>query len=256
MITANFLTLADGLSAFLWPFLRISAFLIAAPLFSLDAVLLRVRILLALALTVMIYGFVEAPDIDPLSLSGINQIVLQIYLGLLLGFVLQIVTAAVALAGQAIANAMGLGFANLVDPAMGNIPVLSQFLVVLATFIFLAVGGHLLVISLLLESFSIVPIGIVPDFEQWPAILMDWLPILFIAGLNLSLPLLISILLVNIGLGIVTRSAPALNIISVGFPAILLAGLILLNFALPGMMQAIERLWLQSYDVMRVILEI
>jgi flagellar biosynthetic protein FliR len=255
MITANFMTLADGLAAFLWPFVRIGAFLVAAPLFSLDAVLLRVRILLALALTFMIYNLLEAPEIDPLSLAGIGQILIQIYLGLMLGFILQIVTAAVALAGQAIANSMGLGFANLVDPAMGNIPVLSQFLVILATFIFLAVGGHLLVISLLLESFFLVPIGSVPEFQQWPGILMNWLPMLFIAGLNLSLPLLVSILLVNIGLGIVTRSAPALNIISVGFPAILLAGLILLNFALPGMMQAIERLWLQSYDVMRILLE-
>ncbi|CAN0505686.1 unnamed protein product, partial [Discosporangium mesarthrocarpum] len=153
------MTLADGLAAFLWPFVRIGAFLVAAPLFSLDAVLLRVRILLALALTFMIYNLLEAPEIDPLSLAGIGQILIQIYLGLMLGFILQIVTAAVALAGQAIANSMGLGFANLVDPAMGNIPVLSQFLVILATFIFLAVGGHLLVISLLLESFFLVPIG-------------------------------------------------------------------------------------------------
>jgi len=251
MISTDFITLSEVLAGFLWPFLRIGAFLIAAPLFSIDAVQLRVRILFAVGLTLMTYGVVDAPSIDPVSLEGVGQIILQIYLGLMMGFVLQIVTAAVALAGQAIANSMGLGFANLVDPSMGNIPVVSQFLVIIATFIFLSVGGHLLVIGLLLESFALVPLGSVPPFQDWPATLMSWLPMLFIAGLNLSLPLIVSILLVNIGLGIVTRSAPALNIISVGFPAILLAGLVLLNFALPGMMQAIEMLWSDGYQVMR-----
>lgn len=256
MISTDFVVLTEMLSGFLWPFLRIGAFLITAPLFSLDAVQLRVRILFAVGLTLITYGMVPAPSIDPLSLEGVSQIVLQIYLGLMMGFVLQIVTAAVALAGQAMANSMGLGFANLVDPSMGNIPILSQFLVIIATFIFLSVGGHLMVISLLVESFVLVPLGTVPPFQEWPTTLVNWLPMLFIAGLNLSLPLLVSILLVNIGLGIVTRSAPALNIISVGFPAILLAGLVLLNFALPGIMQAIELLWLDAYDVMRGLMEV
>jgi flagellar biosynthetic protein FliR len=85
----------------LWPFLRIGAMLIAVPVLSIDAVSVRIRILLTLALTLMIYPMVDWPTIDPVSAEGLAEIVNQILIGVLMGFFLQIVTAAVVVGGQA-----------------------------------------------------------------------------------------------------------------------------------------------------------
>ena len=129
----------------LWPFLRIGAMLIAVPILSIDAVTVRIRVFLTLLLTLLIYPLVDWPIIDPVSAEGLSEIFNQILIGLVMGFLLQIVSAAVVLGGQAISNSMGLAMATMVDPGMGNVPLISQFLLLLATLIFLGVGGHMLV---------------------------------------------------------------------------------------------------------------
>ena len=111
---------------------------------SIDAVSVRIRVLLTLALTLMIYPLVDWPTIDPVSAEGLAEIVNQILIGVLMGFFLQIVTAAVVVGGQAVANAMGLSMATMVDPGLGTVPLMSQFMLILATLIFLGVGGHML----------------------------------------------------------------------------------------------------------------
>jgi flagellar biosynthetic protein FliR len=237
----------DGLVAlltlFLWPMIRISAFIITAPLFSLDVINLRIRILVAAILTFFVFDTQNIPVIDPLSADGLWQIGIQIFIGACMGFLLQIVNAAVVVGGEAISNSMGLGFATMVDPNLGNVPVVSQFLVILSTFIFLTLGGHLIVIELLFQSFDSIPIGTLPPIQAWFTILLSWFPFIFAGALNLALSMMVSLLLLNIGLGVVTRSAPALNIIAVGFPAILLVGLLLLNVNITAMVYAIQRLW-------------
>ena len=76
-----------------------------------------------------------------------------------MGLIFQVASAALVVAGQAISNAMGLSIANMIDPNMGNVPVISQFLTILGTLVFLGMGGHLIVFGLVLESFRILPIG-------------------------------------------------------------------------------------------------
>jgi flagellar biosynthetic protein FliR len=145
--------------AFLWPMLRISALLLAAPVFSLSAVTVRIRILLALALSVMVYPMFDWPVIDPLSAPGLLEILNQLVIGVFMGLMLQIVTASVVVAGQAVSNAMGLSMASLIDPNLGNVPVIAQFLLVLSTLIFVSLGGHAMLLAMVLESFSTLPVG-------------------------------------------------------------------------------------------------
>jgi len=231
--------------------IRITAFLLSAPLFSLDAVNVRIRIMIGLMLTVFTYNAIEVPFIDPMTANGLWQILVQIFIGVIMGFVLQIVGAAVIVGGEAISNSIGLGFATMVDPNMGNVPLISQLLVILSTFIFLTLGGHLFVIQLLFESFTTIPIGEVPPLEQWLSILFAWLPYIFAGAINLALSMMTAMLILNIGLGVVTRSAPALNIIAVGFPAILLVGLLALNVNITGMAYAIQQMWVLGIQVLQ-----
>ena len=175
----------------LWPMIRISAFLLTAPFFSIQAVTVRIRVLLALLLTWMVYPLAEWPVIDPLTALGLQEIFMQIFIGVLLGTLLQVVSAALIVGGQAISASMGLSMANMVDPNMGNVPVIAQFLIICSTLIFLALGGHIIVISLLLESFQLMPIGEMFEAQPLMALIIQWSSMMFLGAVLLALPIMV-----------------------------------------------------------------
>lgn len=234
----------------LWPMVRISAFLIAAPFFSLRSVSLRIRILLALALTWMIYPLTDWPTVDPISAEGLREVFVQAFIGVLMGLILQVISAALVVGGQAISASMGLSMANMVDPNMGNVPVIAQFLLICSTLIFLGLGGHVIVISMVLESFKIVPIGAVIELSILFDLMVKWSAMVFLGGVLLALPILVALLFINIGLGVITRAAPALNIFAVGFPAMILAGILLLSMSMSSIGFRIQWLWRQGFETL------
>ena len=128
--------------AFMWPMLRISALMLTAPILSQNAINTRLRILIAMVLTWLIYPLHRWPQLDPSSAEGLLQVFNQVAIGATMGLVMQIVVAAVVLGGQSISSAMGLSMANMIDPNLGSVPVISQFLLVLASLIFVGFGGH------------------------------------------------------------------------------------------------------------------
>jgi flagellar biosynthesis protein FliR len=233
----------------LWPMIRISAFLLAAPFFSLRAVSVRIRVLLAVLLTLMVYPLVEWPLIDPYSAAGLREIFNQVLIGTVMGMLLQIVNAALVVGGQAVSGSMGLGMANMVDPNMGNVPVISQFFIICSTLIFMGLGGHVVVITLILESFKSLPIGQMLAPDMLMAVLLQWSAMMFLGALLLALPIMVSLLFVNIGVGVITRAAPALNIFAVGFPAMIMAGMLLLAMSMSSIGYRIQWLWRQSFEV-------
>jgi flagellar biosynthetic protein FliR len=145
---------------------------------------------------------------------------------------------------------MGLSMANMVDPNMGNVPVISQFLIICSTLIFLALGGHVFVLSLVMESFRLLPIGELINIELLIGLFIEWSAMIFLGAVLLGLPVMVSLLFINIGLGVITRAAPALNIFAVGFPAMILAGLVLLSMSMTSIGYRIQWLWQQSFDTL------
>jgi flagellar biosynthetic protein FliR len=249
-------TLMDHFYKLMWPMLRISALLMTAPIFSLNALNVRIRILFGLALTVMVYPLYDWPVIDPLSGMGLLEMANQITLGVLMGLTLQVVVAAVLVAGQTISNSVGLSMATLIDPNTGNVPVLSQFLIILSTLIFIGLGGHALLIGMVIDSFSTMPIGkSLLSASAWTG-LAAWSSMMFLGALLTALPVVVTMLFINMGLGITTRAAPALNIFSVGFPALLLAGFAIMIMSLPSMGARIQWLWLQGLQQVNQLLGI
>jgi flagellar biosynthetic protein FliR len=238
----------------LWPMARISALLLVAPVLSLDAVTVRIRIVLALVLTFFIYPLFDWPVIDPTSAAGLLELANQITIGILMGLVLQVVLAAVATGGQAIAGSMGLSMANMMDPNLGNVPVIASFLVILASLIFLGLGGHVLLLELLIQSFELLPIG--QGLLSLNAIgqLLGWSSMMFLGAVLLALPLLVILLAVNLGLGVVVRAAPTLNIFAVGFPAMILAGMAMLYILMGAMAGRMQWLWTAAFAQIRTIL--
>ena len=233
---------------FLWPMLRISALLVTAPLFSLDALTLPIRIMLALVVTVLIYPLVNWPVIDPVTANGVLQIVNQIFIGAMMGLMLQIATGALTLAGQTISSSMGLSMATLIDPNVGNVPVIAQFIVILSTLVFLGFGGHVIMLSMVLDSFTAVPIGQSILGQVAFGKVVAWSSMIFLGGVLISLPVMVSLLFINIGMGVITRAAPSLNIFSVGLPASIAAGFLVLILAMDGIVGRIQWLWMQAFN--------
>ena len=195
----------------------------------------------------------EWPKIDPVSAEGLLEIFNQISIGLVMGLVLQIITAAILIAGQTISNSVGLSMATMIDPNVGNVPVIGQFLLVMSTLIFIGLGGHAMLIGLLLDSFNSLPIGkSVVGQEAWGQ-MVAWSSMIFLGGLLTALPVMVTLLFINIGLGVATRAAPSLNIFSLGLPAMMAAGYIIMIMSLPIIGSRIQWLWLQGLTQTRSI---
>jgi flagellar biosynthetic protein FliR len=235
------------------PFLRISAMLLAAPLVSLRVVSVRIRIALAIVLTAFIFPMLDLPVIDATSAAGIRLIIHELFIGILFAIVLQVVNAAMVIAGQSMSMSMGLGMAQTIDPNAGQVPVLSSFLVVLSTLIFLSVGGHLIMIKLILQSFEVLPIGGAIMVKETVANVIEWTAMAFLGAVLVALPIMLTMMLINLCIGIVTRAAPALNIFAVGFPAMVLAGMVLVVVYMVNIGHRIEWIWLEAFDMAQSI---
>ncbi len=236
MIPAGF----EGVEAQLWVWLvaliRPGAAFLAAPVFGGANVPVQLRLVIALAVGIpglQTTGFVLPQD-GLASIAGFALVAGEVLAGLAIGFAVMIGFAAATIAGELIGNAMGLGFSAMLDPATGNTnPVIGQFLSILGTFLFLAIGGHLMLAVITVESYRALPPG-----DAWLGAdalrqLAYFGTVLFAAGVSVALPVAFSIVLVQIMMGVLSRTAPALNLFAVGFPAAILAGLVLLAIAAP-----------------------
>jgi flagellar biosynthetic protein FliR len=182
------------------------------------------------------------------------EIARQILIGLTMGLVFQIASAALVVAGQAISASMGLTIANMIDPNMGNVPVLSQFFNILGTLVFLGMGGHLIVFGLVLESFTLIPIGQEFFNQDMLGKMIHWSAMMFLGALLIALPVMMTLLFINVGLGFVARAAPSLNIFTVGFPALILTGFVILIFSMGNNVARVQWVWAQAFSVLRTFL--
>jgi len=232
------------IAQFTLPFFRVAAFFATVPIFGNQLVPLRVRLMLALSASVLIFPIL--PDISTAAIFSLQTILLvfqQVLIGALLGFLLQVFFHVFVLAGQMIAMQMGLGFASMVDPTNGvSVAVVSQFYVVLVTLLFLVMNGHLVAVEVMVESFRYLPIA-GPFFSGSAvyglAVAGSWM---FASALLLALPAVTAILIVNFAFGVMTRAAPQLNIFSLGFPFTLVFGIFILWAALAGFLPQYQQL--------------
>jgi len=236
-------------NAVYWPFVRFSALFVVAPIFGARNFPVQARVLLALALAVMITPLISVPEgINAFSAMGMAITAIQVLIGLTMGIILQMVFAAVVIAGQTIATSMGLGFAATVDPQNGvQVPVVSQFMLILATLIFLSLNGHLILIEMLVRSFELFPVGLFAIPENLAGHVMNWMSVIFADALLLALPSVATILLVNLAFGVMTRTAPQINVFAVGFPITIIVGFVMILFSLPTITPLLENLLSEAF---------
>lgn len=242
MIAAGFEGLEQQLLLWLLAMIRPGAAFMAAPVFGASSVPIQLRLVLALGVGIPASSVagIALPSEGLVSFSGVMLVMGEVMLGLALGFAVQVGFAATLLAGETISNSMGLGFASMIDPTNGtSSAAIGQFLSMLATFLFLASGGHLVFCGIIVDSFRTLPPG-----QSWLTVealggMARFGGLVFAAGLTIALPVGFAMMIVQIVMGLITRSTPTLNLFAVGVPATVLAGVILLAVATPAMADAV-----------------
>lgn len=235
-----------------FPFVRIGACLMVAPMFGARFVPARTRILLAAALTALVVPLMPATGITPFSAQGLVVVAQQLLIGIALGFALQIVFDALGLAGQLLANSMGLSFAFNVDPLRGSsTAALGQIYIILATLVFLALDGHLALLQVLVDGFGTMPVGTTGLGREGLWALVLWGGQLFAGAISIALPGITALLIVNLAFGVVSRAAPSLNLFAVGFPFSLVIGLLVVLAGIGPLVEGVTRLLSLGFDFLR-----
>jgi flagellar biosynthetic protein FliR len=257
MLSVTAAQLDAWLAALMFPLARILGLFASAPIFSNRGVPARVRLAIGLGVAIaLLPAMPPMPDVPPSSGVGLAIFGQQIFIGVAIGFMIRIVFAAVDMAGALIGMQMGLSFAIFFDPdAGGQTAVLSDFLNLIATLLFVAVNGHLLMIEALVRSFEWLPVGTeIVRAEGWGYIARAGLTV-FAAGLLLSLPVIGVLLVANIALGVLTRAAPQLNLFAVGFPVTLTAGFIGVLLIMTNFAPVLQTLFERGFDEIGRMLE-
>jgi len=235
MISVTSAQLSAWLAMFIFPFSRILALISSSPVLGNKQVPASVKIGLALLLTVIIVPTLDAqPSVDVASALGLVVLLEQILAGLAIGFTMLLIFSAVDMCGELVGMQMGLGFASFYDPVNASYtPLVSQFLSVIATLAFLGMDGHLYMLEALADSFHTFPIS--TSVPQAAALhtLAAWGGSIFAYALQLSMPVIGALLITNLALAILTRSAPQLNIFQIGFPITLAIGFAALLLTIP-----------------------
>ena len=237
-----------------WVFVRVGAFVMAAPVLGTQVVPARIRLILALLATLAIAPGTAALPVE-LSAATVVLVLQQLLVGLALAFFLQVLIHLFVMAGQMMAMQMGLGFASMMDPANGiNVTVLSQFFLLLATLLFLALDGHLAMLAVLAESLHVLPVeaGLPTGSLYQLAVWGSWL---FGGALLMALPVVTSLLIINCCLGVVTRAAPQLNIFVIGFPLMMVVGLFIVWASLQGVLPRFESFTGEALSAMEAWLD-
>lgn len=234
-----------------WAMARVSGLMLVAPVLGATTIPGRVRIGLTVLLT-MVLAPLAPLDLRPLSAAGVATLAQQILIGAALGFVLKLVFEAVSFGGQFVSQAMSLGFAEVVNPGVGgSTPVLSQFYTMMVTLLFLVMNGHLQLIDLLAESFRSLPVGEKGIGAEGLWSVLTFATHLFGGAVRVALPALTSVLVVNLGFGAISRSAPSMNLFAVGFPITICLGMVAVWLALRGLPGAFDALQAAAWETMR-----
>jgi len=238
------------LADFLLPLARVSALIMAMIGFGAKAIPKRIKLFLALTVTVAIMPALPPTNVGSLfSLQTSILVVEQTLIGIMLGFVTVMVVNTFTLAGQIVAMQSGLGFASLVDPTSGmNVPAVGQFFLILSSLLFWAMDGHLAYLQFIAMSFETLPIPL----ESFESVkyreIAEWGRWMFATALSLAMAPLTAMLLINFSFGIMTRAAPQLNIFAIGFPITMCSGLLIMWLTMGNFLTHFEAQWQRALD--------
>lgn len=258
MLTLSSAQLDELLVTWFFPLVRILGFVMSAPLFSSRAVPARTRLALGLVVTFAVASAIPpaSTPIQPGSWTGLGILIQQLVIGIAIGFTMRVMFAVVNIAGDLIGLQMGLSFATFFDPnTSAQTAVISELLGLLSSLTFLALNGHLLMIDVLAHSFLLAPIGATAVTGKVWAIVAQLGTVIFASGVMIALPVIATLLITNIALAVLTRTAPQLNLFSLGFPVTSTIGYLILIALLSALAPALQSVYDQGFQIMALMIK-
>lgn len=226
-------------ATFMLVFARVGSMMMLMPGFGESNIPVRIKLAIALLLTLIILPLHRnAYQVDLTSISALGVLMVhEIVIGIVLGATARVTLSALAVAGSVIAQQLGLGFVTAVDPTQGQQGVLiGNFLSILGMTLLFATDSHHLVIAALNESYRIFSPGELMPSGDVAALATRAFATAFKIGLQLSAPFLVFGLVFNIGLGVLARLMPAMQVYFVGVPLSIMIGFVIFGIVLAGMM--------------------
>lgn len=240
-------------------FVRVGAMLFTAPLLSGRTVPTVLKVGLALLLAFLLVPvnqghFAEVPfEWLPLSLLVMKEL----GVGVIVGFVANLVFSAMQLAGQFMGLQIGFSLANVLDPVYSqSVSILDQLYTVMAGLIFLAIDGHHMLILAIQQTLDLVPVGTLDINGPMINQLIMLTSGVFVAAVRIALPIIASLLLADIAMGLMSRTLPQMNVFIVGMPVKLFVGFVVLLFTLPSVSGLVGDMFRSSFVDLQNVLKV
>jgi flagellar biosynthetic protein FliR len=227
---------ADRLQAFLLVNFRLGGMFLVAPIFSRQSIPPMVKAGLAIMLAILLMPAIINAGVPAVpSLADLSALVFkEVLVGVIVGLMLKLLFYAAQTAGSVIGFQSGLAIANVVDPSTkSQVNMLGQFWVLVASMIFLAINGHHLLITSLADSFQVIPLGGAVFGAGAVDLLLRLSGIMFTLALKMAAPILLTVFLVDVALGVLARTIPQMNIFVIGIPVKITVSLLMIGVSLP-----------------------
>ncbi|POT54781.1 flagellar biosynthetic protein FliR [Citrobacter amalonaticus] len=256
MLTLPVESLYQQISHVFWPTLRVLAIFTTAPIFNETEVPKKVKVGLAIIIAFLISRNLPDENLVMISYQGLWVTAQQLMIGAAMGLTVQLIFVTVRTAGEIMGLQMGLSFATFFDPSGGgNMPVIARILNLLATLLFLSFNGHLWFLTILSESFTVLPVNSDAAVDTSGFYYLAHVTgLVFRCGLMLGLPIITLLLSINFTLGLLNRLTPQLSIFVVGFPLTLSTGMTALTLEMYTLSPFIESLMADIFNHLSVII--
>lgn len=218
--------------------LRMSAFVVSAAIFNTSNIPAPLKILTAVVFTIVIFNPIATNEsLVRLSESQGDLLLLagrEVLVGIVIGFVTRLFFFAVSMAGEIVSISTGLGQAQMYNPMMGSMSnAMEQFYSIIATLVFLSMNGHHAVILGIVESFSTAPVAELSfGYSSFAEMVMK-IQSFFIIGIKISAPVLISMIVIQLGMALLSRVVPQINVMVTSSSVTVLIGFLIMFVSLP-----------------------
>jgi flagellar biosynthesis protein FliR len=238
-------------------FVRITSMIVVAPILGHDVVPVQFKVALGFFLALVFYPVAAAhspmPDtrLLPLAVTALREVAV----GLTIGFVLGLLLAGARFAGNIIGYSMGFSMANVFDPESGQqVSIIDQFMYLVTIMVFLLLNGHHFVLEALHLSYLAVPIGGLTMNSALGEGMIRLTGLVFVVGMKLAAPIIVALFLIDIGMAVLARVVPQMNIFMVSFPLKIAVGLIMLMATGPMIIYVFKKLLLSfESDVLALV---
>jgi flagellar biosynthetic protein FliR len=230
---------------FILIFLRVGSIIVLAPIFGSRNIPVQLKVGFALILSVMLVPVVPVGDISGITLSGLVTLVAkELVVGMFFGLVTMLVFVGIQMAGRIIGMQIGFGIVNVIDPqSQTQVSIIGQFKYMIAILLLLSFHGHHFILQGMVESFRLFPADSVVFPRIGSSRFLYVTSEIFSIAIKIGAPVFVTMFMVSVGLGLIARTVPQMNVFIVGFPLKIGVGLLAIIYSLPVFAAVFHALW-------------